>query len=213
MNKLRLREAGNLPKVTQKVVVGTACAPLTMACSLGPTEPLTLGPTSPPNARLTVSPLAALCTVPPLMPLDIPCAFSSERNIIIFCRPQPASQSFKSMKGRPFLTPLLIPILSGLWGPRSLTMAFSRRFLACRTLGVPSEHGPLLSHLSVNKQSRGTHSQEGPHGVGVGEDRAAPGSKGRLSLALIHEGRTVRTPPAEAQVPPQQSQLSIVCGV
>lgn len=35
--------------------------------------------------------------------------------------------------------------------PRLLTMAFSCRFLACRARGVPSEQGPLLSRLSVNK--------------------------------------------------------------
>lgn len=64
-------------------------------------------------------------------------------------------------------TPLLVPVRSGLQGPRSLTIAFSRCFLACRTLGVPSGHGPLLSHLSVNKQSRGTHSPEGPQGAGA----------------------------------------------
>lgn len=68
------------------------------------------------------------------------------------------SKHLGSLKPPHFLTPLLVPIHSGLWGPKSLTMAFSRRFLACRTLGVPSEHDPLLSHLSVNKQSRLTHS-------------------------------------------------------
>lgn len=80
-------------------------------------------------------------------------------------------------------------------------MAFSRRFLACRTLGVPSEHGPLLSHLSVNKQSRGTHSLEGPNGIGGAELLQEARD---TSLQLTHKGRTVRTPPAEAQLPPQQ---------
>lgn len=80
-------------------------------------------------------------------------------------------------------------------------MAFSRRFLACRTLGVPSEHGPLLSHLSVNKQSRGTHSLEGPNGIGGAELLQEARD---TSLQLTHKGRTVRTPPAEARLPPQQ---------
>lgn len=44
------------------------------------------------------------------------------------------------------------PFFLGPGTPRSLTMAFSRRFLACRALGVPSEQGPLLSRLSGNKQ-------------------------------------------------------------
>lgn len=48
--------------------------------------------------------------------------------------------------------PGLPPFFSRSRDPRSLTMAFSRRFLACRALGVPSEQGPLLSSLSVNKQ-------------------------------------------------------------
>lgn len=90
------------------------------------------------------------------------CGFGSEKNVIIFFRPQPATKVFRSTKPQPLLISLLVPIHSGLWGPRSLTMAFSRRFLARQTLGVPSEHGPLLSHLSVNKQSRGSHSGEGP---------------------------------------------------
>ena len=99
-------------------------------------------------------------------------------------------------------TPLLVPILSGLQGPRSRTIAFSRCFLACRTLGVPSEHGPLLSHLSVNKQSRGTHSPEGPHGAG-----SAPfPEEGTLLYGLIREGRTVRTPP-----PSPAATASTVC--
>lgn len=114
-----------------------------------PLEALILSPESPPTACFTASLLAALCTVPPLMPFGDLCDFLNERNVIIFCRPKLASQGFRPMKARPFLASLLVPICSGLWGPRSLTMAFSRRFLACRTLGVPSEHGPLLSHLKV----------------------------------------------------------------
>lgn len=124
-----------------------------------------------------------------------------KENVIIFCRPKLASRGCRPMKARPFLASLLIPIRSGLWGPRSLTMAFSRRFLACRTLGVPSEHGPLLSHLSVNKQSRGTHSLEGPNGIGGAELLQEARD---TSLQLTHKGRTVRTPPAEARLPPQQ---------
>lgn len=167
-------------------------APPTMAC---PPEPLMPGPKSPPAACITASPLAALCTMPPLTPFGDPVHFLDERNIIIFCRPQPASKGFGSTKSQPFLTPLRVPIRSGLQGPRSLTIAFSRRFLACRTLGVPSEHGPLLSHLSVNKQSRGTHSREGPRGAG---STAAPEGKGRFSLELIPQGRTLRNPSAVA---------------
>lgn len=109
--------------------------------------------------------------------------------------PQPASKGFGSRKPRPILMPLLFPTRSGLRGPRSLTMAFSRRFLACRTLGVPSEHGPLLSHLSVNKQSRGTHSQEG-HGRGRGGQ--LPQEARDASLELTHEGAggSPASPPA-----------------
>lgn len=76
-----------------------------------------------------------------------------------------------------FLPPLLTPIRS-LRDPRSLTMAFSRRFLACRPPGVPSEHGPLLSHLSVDKQSTSSHTRRGP---GHGRGMRAPGAKGRFS--------------------------------
>lgn len=114
---------------------------------------------------------------------------------MIFCRPQPASKGFRSRKSWHVLMPLLFPTHSGLRGPRSLTMAFSRRFLACRTLGVPSEHGPLLSHLSVNKQSRGTHSQEGPRQGGRVQ---LPQEARDASFELAHKGayRSQASPPA-----------------
>lgn len=81
---------------------------------------------------------------------------------------------------------------------RPSPMAFSRRFLACRTLGVPSEHGPLLSHLSVNKQTRGTHSQEGPRQGGRVE--LLPEAR-HTSLELAREGRRSPARPVPGPVP------------
>lgn len=90
-------------------------------------------------------------------------------------------------------------------------MAFSRRFLACRTLGVPSEHGPLLSHLSVNKESRSTHSQEGARQGGrVHLPQEARGASLESSLM---RAQVANWHPQKPSVPPSSDSPALCAGL
>lgn len=65
----------------------------------GPLGALTLGPESPPTACFTASPLAALCTVTPLMPFGDLCDFLNERKCNYFLQAKASLTGLQAYEG------------------------------------------------------------------------------------------------------------------